>query len=71
MFVLQSKVHVQTKAAGIGGVGICTNNHTTGEGVVFQDDLVNDTRAGTPEAHAILAAGRVQEGVNLLPDNVW
>ena len=32
--------------------------YRTWEGVVLQDDLVDDTRAGLPEPHAVLGPSR-------------
>ena len=40
----------------------------TRESVVLEDDLVNDTAAGFPEADAVFGSGRGQEVVHLLVD---
>jgi hypothetical protein len=45
-------------------VRIGTDHETTGEGIVLKNDLVDDTRAGTPETNTELTA-RLEEVVNL------
>ena len=44
--------HAET--ACVGSVRVSTDHKTTGESVVLEDDLVNDTRTGSPEAHTVL-----------------
>mmetsp|Transcript_41547 Transcript_41547/g.106288 ORF Transcript_41547/g.106288 Transcript_41547/m.106288 type:complete len:369 (-) Transcript_41547:81-1187(-) len=56
------------EATSVGGMGVRANHHAAGEGIVLQHDLVDDTRARLPEAHAVLGAGRGQEFVHLLVD---
>lgn len=58
--------HAET--AGVGGVRVGADQQTTGEGVVLEQDLVNDTRAGLPETNVVLCAGGRQEFVDLLVD---
>lgn len=43
-----------TQAASVGGVRVCTNHETTREGIVFEDDLMDDARTGFPEPEAVL-----------------
>ena len=59
-----------TETTGVGSVRVGTDHKTTGESVVLEDDLVNDTRAGLPETEVVLGARRAQEVVNLLVDVV-
>ena len=40
----------------------------TGEGVVLQDDLMDNAAAGFPESHPVLGSGGGQEVVHLLVD---
>lgn len=47
-----------------------TDHQTTGESVVLEDDLVDDTRAGLPETDVVLGTRRRQEVVDLLVDLV-
>src|SRR5574343_410611 len=49
---------------GIFSVAIGTNHHTTGESVVFQHHLVNDTGTGLPKANAIFIRNRSEEIVH-------
>jgi len=49
-------------------VRVSTNHKTTGERVVLEDDLVNDTRAGLPETEAVLGGRGGEEVVHLLVD---
>ena len=44
--------HAQT--AGIGRVGVRSDHQSTGERVVLENDLMNDTRTGFPESHIVL-----------------
>lgn len=39
-----------------------TDHKTTGKRVVLENDLVDDTRTGSPEAKAILAYGIKNQG---------
>jgi hypothetical protein len=55
-----------THTTSIGGVTVSTNHHTTREGVVLKDELVDDTRARTPVAHAVLGGSTTKEVINLL-----
>lgn len=59
-----------TETTGVGSVRVGTDHETTGEGVVLEDDLVNDTRAGLPETDVVLGARGAQEVVDLLVDVV-
>ena len=49
------------KTTSVRGVGVSSNHQTTRESIVLQDDLVNDTGAGLPEANVILSSGRGKE----------
>jgi hypothetical protein len=55
-----------TETTGVGSVRVGTDHKTTGESVVLEDDLVNDTGAGLPETEVVLGARRTQEVVDLL-----
>jgi len=44
--------HAQT--TGIGRVRVRPDHQSTGECVILEDDLMNDTRAGFPESHIVL-----------------
>lgn len=44
--------HAET--ASVGGMRVRADHKTTGESVVFEDDLVDDTRSWPPEAKAVL-----------------
>ena len=59
-----------TETTGVGGVRVGTDHETTGESVVLEDDLVNDTRAGLPETDVVLGARGAKEVVDLLVDVV-
>ena len=48
--------HAETTS--VGGVRVGTNHKSTGEGIVLQDDLVNDTRARPPETETVLKPTR-------------
>ncbi|MBA7715063.1 hypothetical protein ES703_124103 [subsurface metagenome] len=52
--------------AGVGRVGVRADHHATGEGVVLQDHLVDNTRPGFPEAKPIPVGHALKEGVHLL-----
>eukprot|EP00053_Salpingoeca_punica_P020385 m.211399 g.211399 ORF g.211399 m.211399 type:complete len:843 (+) comp18318_c0_seq1:197-2725(+) len=54
------------EAAAVRGVAVCADDEGAGEGVVLQDDLVDDAAAGLPEANAVLGRGGGQEVVDLL-----
>ena len=56
------------KTASIGGVGVGTDQQATGEGIVLEEDLVDDTRTGFPEANVVLGARGGQKVVDLLVD---
>lgn len=45
-----------TKTTTIGSVRVSSNHEQSGKGIVLQDDLMDDTRAGLPEADAVLSA---------------
>jgi len=53
-----------TETTTVGSVGIGTDEHNAGEGVVLKDDLVNNTRASLPEADAVLFTSRAEEIVD-------
>ena len=55
-----------TKTTSVGGMGVSTDQESTGEGVVLKNNLVNDTRAGAPETNVVLGSSSAQEVVNLL-----
>lgn len=58
--------HTETTA--VGGVRVGTDEETTGESIVLENDLVDNTRARAPETKVVLGAGRGQEVVNFLVD---
>ena len=43
-----------TETTRVGGVGVSADHETTGEGIVLEDNLVNDTRTGFPETKTVL-----------------
>ena len=53
------------QSAGIGSVAVGADHHAAGEGVVLEDDLVDDAAPGTPESNAVFGAHRTQEVVHL------
>lgn len=57
-----------TETGSVGSVGVSADEETTGESVVLEDDLVDDTRAGLPETNVVLGAGGGKEVVDLLVD---
>lgn len=57
-----------TETTSVGSVRVSSDHETTGEGVVLEDDLVNDTRTGLPETDVVLGASGGQEVVDLLVD---
>lgn len=57
-----------TKTTTVGGVRVSTNEETTGESIVFKENLVDDTRARAPETNVVLGTSRRQEVVDLLVD---
>lgn len=59
-----------TETTSIGSVRVSTDQETTGEGIVLEDDLMDDTGAGTPEANVVLCARGGEEVVDLLVDLV-
>ena len=58
--------HTQTTS--VGGVGVGTDQETTGESIVLEKDLVDNTRAGSPETNVVLGACGGKEVINLLVD---
>jgi len=57
------------EAAAVGRVRVGADHQQAGERVVLQNDLVDDARAGLPEADAVLGAGRRQKVVYLKKEN--
>jgi hypothetical protein len=57
-----------TETTTIDSVRISTDKKTTGEAVVLEENLVNDTRAGLPETDIVLGTGSRKEIVDLLVD---
>ena len=53
------------EAAGVGGVGVGADHHPAGEGVLLENDLVDDARARLPEPEAVLGADGAEEVVDL------
>ena len=51
--------------AGVGGVAVGADHHPAGEGVVLEDDLVDDPRPRLPESDAEAGADGAQEVVDL------
>ena len=58
-----------TETTGVGSVRVGTDHKTTGESVVFEDNLVNDARTGLPELDTILACSTLEEIENFLVGN--
>ncbi len=56
--------HAQT--AGVHRVRVRTDHHTSREGVVFQNHLVDNTCTGLPEANAVFVGDRSQEVEDLV-----
>lgn len=54
------------QAASVGRVRVSSDHEQAGEGVVLQDDLMNDAGARLPESNAVFSARRLQELVHLL-----
>lgn len=54
----------------VGSVGIGTDEHDAGEGVVLKNDLVNDAGASFPEADAVFFTGRAEEVVDFAVESV-
>lgn len=59
-----------TETTSVGGVGVGTDDQSTGESVVLKNDLVNDTGAGAPETNVVLGGSGGKEVVDLLVDVV-
>ncbi|KAI6755925.1 hypothetical protein HG531_005031 [Fusarium graminearum] len=57
-----------TKTTTIDSVRVSTNKKTTGEAVVLEKNLVDDTGTGLPETDIVLGTGSGKEVVNLLVD---
>lgn len=57
-----------TQTTGIGSVRVGTDQKTTGESVVLEENLVNDTGSWLPEANVVLGASGGKEVVDLLVD---
>ena len=49
-------------------MGVGADEETAGEGIVLEENLVDDTGAGLPEADVVLGAGAGEEVVDLLVD---
>ena len=56
--------HAET--AGIRGVAVGADHHAARERVLLEHDLVDDARAGAPEADAVLGGDRLEKVVHLL-----
>ena len=54
------------EAAGVGRVAVGADHHPAGEGVLLEHDLVDDARAGLPEADAVLGRDGLEEVVDLV-----
>lgn len=57
-----------TKTTSVGGVGVGTNQESTGESVVLKNDLVDNSGTGAPETNVVLGSGGGKEIVDLLVD---
>lgn len=57
-----------TQTTGVGGMRVSTDHHQTGNGVVLQDDLVDNTGSRLPESDSVLGATGGQEVVDFLVD---
>src|SRR5205823_12053822 len=54
------------EAAAVGRVGVGADHEPAGEGVVLENDLVDDPGARLPEADPVFPRGRAEEVVDLL-----
>ena len=54
------------QAAGIRGVGICTDHHPAGKGVILQHDLMDDATTRLPETGSVLGRDGFQEMIHFL-----
>lgn len=59
-----------TETTRVGGMRVGADHEASRESVVFENDLMNDTRAGFPEAEAVFGGGGGKEVVDLLVDSV-
>jgi hypothetical protein len=59
-----------SETTSVGGVRVSTDDQSTGESVVLQNDLVNDTGTGLPETDVVLGSSGGKEVVDLLVDLV-
>lgn len=57
-----------TETSSVGGMGVGTDEKSTGEGVVLENDLMDNTRSGLPETNVVLGGGGAKEVVDLLVD---
>lgn len=57
-----------SKTAGIGGVRVSADEEATGESIILEQNLVNDTRARFPETNVVLGARGGEEVVHLFVD---
>ena len=46
-------------------MGVCTNHHSSREGIVFQDNLVDNSSPGLPETNSVFVGYRGKEVKNL------
>ena len=49
-------------------MAVCTNHHGAGEGIIFQNRLMDDTGSGFPESDAIFRRDRGKKRINLRVD---
>ena len=50
-----------TQPAGIHCMAVCTNHHTAGESIIFQNHLVDNPRTRFPESEAVFIGDRFQK----------
>ncbi|KAI6748464.1 hypothetical protein HG530_015500 [Fusarium avenaceum] len=55
-----------TETTTVDSVGVSADEKTTGEGIVFKENLVDNTGAGLPETDVVLGTSSRKEVVNLL-----
>ncbi len=54
------------EASSVDSVRVSSNHESSGKGVVFNDNLVNDSRSGSPKADAVLLASSAEKLIDLL-----
>lgn len=55
-----------SQTTSVGRVAVGSEHHETGDGVVLEDGLVNDTSTGRPKVNTVLLASRLEEVENFV-----